>query len=255
MIYPGLVSITFRQLEPAEIVALAAEAGLRAIEWGGDIHVPHGDLRQAALVRRLTEAAGLAISAYGSYYRVGVSEAEGLAFATVLATAVALAAPTIRVWAGQKGSAEADPAYRANIVAESRRIAAVSAAENISISFEYHGNTLTDTNESAADLLAAAHHPNLFTFWQPPIDADQATRLAGLRLILPKLTNIHVFYWPTGQTRLPLAGGAANWLPFLRLINSLPGDRYASLEFVRNDDPAQFRQDARTLRAWLDQLA
>ncbi len=39
----GLVSVTFRQLSPEEIVRVAREAGLTVIEWGGDVHVPPGD--------------------------------------------------------------------------------------------------------------------------------------------------------------------------------------------------------------------
>ena len=40
---PGLVSVTFRQLAPEALIDLAARAGLAAIEWGADIHVPPGD--------------------------------------------------------------------------------------------------------------------------------------------------------------------------------------------------------------------
>ena len=40
---PGLCSVTMRQLGVEEVAKLAAESGLRAIEWGGDIHVPPGD--------------------------------------------------------------------------------------------------------------------------------------------------------------------------------------------------------------------
>ena len=70
MLIPGLVSVTFRQLAPREIVQLAAAAGLRGIEWGGDIHVPHGDLQAARAVRDITAAAGLQVLAYGSYFRL-----------------------------------------------------------------------------------------------------------------------------------------------------------------------------------------
>ncbi|MFN2155934.1 MAG: sugar phosphate isomerase/epimerase, partial [Anaerolineae bacterium] len=97
MIRSGLVSITFRQLSPAEIVARAAQAGLEAIEWGGDVHVPHGDVDAARTVRRTTEEAGLQVAAYGAYYRVG--HEEPCPFADVLESAVALGAPLIRVWA------------------------------------------------------------------------------------------------------------------------------------------------------------
>lgn len=57
MLLPGLVSITFRKLSPGEIVELVATAGLVGIEWGGDVHVPHGDFARAAEVRKLTEGA------------------------------------------------------------------------------------------------------------------------------------------------------------------------------------------------------
>ncbi|MCU0793379.1 MAG: sugar phosphate isomerase/epimerase [Opitutaceae bacterium] len=106
MIHPGLVSITFRKLSPVEIVGLVRKAGLRGIEWGGDVHAPHGDIGRAREVRALTEDAGLKVAAYGSYYRAGWSEANGLSFKHVLDSAVELGAPTIRVWPGNKGSAE-----------------------------------------------------------------------------------------------------------------------------------------------------
>ena len=43
----GLLSVTFRHLPFERIIELAAEAGLDGIEWGGDVHVPPGDLKQA----------------------------------------------------------------------------------------------------------------------------------------------------------------------------------------------------------------
>src|SRR5262245_16795172 len=97
---PGLVSVTFRQLGPGEIIALAVEHGMRAIEWGGDVHVPVGDLVVAREVGRWCVDAGIIVEAYGSYYR-GIGD-----FAPVLETALALGAPRIRVWAGELGSAE-----------------------------------------------------------------------------------------------------------------------------------------------------
>jgi hypothetical protein len=48
MIRTGLVSVTFRQLSAEEIIKLVVCAGLEGIEWGGDIHVPHGDLKRSS---------------------------------------------------------------------------------------------------------------------------------------------------------------------------------------------------------------
>ena len=101
MFLPGLVSITFRQLSVTEIIALVTQAGLAAVEWGGDIHAPHGDEAQAQAIARMGADAGLRVAAYGSYYRVGHPETGP--FEAVLASAVALGAPHIRVWPGQPG--------------------------------------------------------------------------------------------------------------------------------------------------------
>lgn len=254
MIHPGLVSITFRKLTPQEIVRLARQGKIRGIEWGGDVHVPHGDFARAAEVRRLTEEAGLAVSAYGSYYRLDRSESEGLPFGKVLETALALGAAVIRVWAGAKASATADAGYRRRIVAESLRIADLAAREKVTVAYECHGNTLTDTNESALELLKAAQHPALSTFWQPPVDQAVDYCADGLKSVLPWLRHLHVFFWGMGTGSLPLAEGADRWKRYLRLAQSSGRDHFAELEFVRNESPEAFLEDAATLNRWLEEL-
>ena len=252
MISPGLVSITFRKLSPAEIVGLVRQAGLRGIEWGGDIHVPHGNAARAREVRGLTQDAGLTTAAYGSYYRAAASEAAGLAFARVLDSAVELGAPLIRVWAGPTGSASASPELRMQVAADLRRIATLAAAARIGVSLEFHNGTLTDTASSTRQLLDEVGHPNLSTYWQPPLEQDTAAALQDLRSLLPRLTHVHVYHWRPGSTdRLPLADGAARWRGFLDLAATAPGDRYAMLEFVEGDAPASFLRDAATLKGWL----
>jgi 3-dehydroshikimate dehydratase len=250
MIRSGLVSITFRKRSPAAIVALAAQAGLDAIEWGGDVHVPHGDVGQARAVRRMTEDAGLQVSAYGSYYRVGHD--EPCPFGGVLDTAVALGAPLIRVWAGKQGSDAANDAYRARVVEDSRRIADLAAGAGLDVAYEFHGGTLTDTGASARDLLQAVFHPHLGTYWQPPVWATVEESLETLDAILPWLRNAHLFAWRRsgrgqGTTRLPLAEGEGAWMRYLRVIASTGRDGFAELEFVQDDAPESLRRDAATL--------
>ena len=244
MIQPGLVSVTFRKLAPAEIIALVRQAQLTGIEWGGDIHVP--DPARGREVRQQTGDAGLAVAAYGSYYRVNGDKP----FETVLETAVALGAPTIRVWAGGLDSAKADAAYRAAVVADSRRIGDLAARAGVTISYEWHGGTLTDTNESGQQLLREVNHPNVFTLWQPHNGVALEPNLAGLHAVLPRVTNVHVFHWwPDHTVRLPLADGADRWREYLRVLAGR--DRWALMEFVAGDDPQNFLRDAATLRDWL----
>ena len=56
---PGLVSISFRKHTPEEIVKACADAGLRYIEWGSDVHVPAGNEARAREVRALCASAGI----------------------------------------------------------------------------------------------------------------------------------------------------------------------------------------------------
>lgn len=252
MLIPGLVSITFRPLTPATIIALCQRTGLRGIEWGGDVHVPHGDLVQARAVRAQTADAGLTVAAYGSYYRAGSSEAAGLSFQAVLDSAHELGAPVIRVWAGKLGSAEATGEQRAAIIDDLARIAALAQAAGIDIALEYHANTLTDTQASTLALLQALPLSNLYTYWQPRNGEATDLAVAGLPELVARLRHVHVFHWwPTAHHRLPLAEGESRWAAFLAVLKPLPGQRFAMLEFVRDDTVAQAEADAATLLRWL----
>lgn len=231
---------------------MVKKAGLKGIEWGGDVHVPHGDVGRAREVRELTLEAGLSVAAYGSYYRAGQSEGAGLPFARVLETAVELGAPTIRVWPGGAGSDVTDEEGRWKIIEDLRRISGLAAKAGVSVSTEFHGGTLTDTNESAGRLFVEVDHANLFTCWQPHNGEGTEECVAGLREMQSRVSNIHVFHWwPTSAERHALAEGAERWGAFWPLLKAVPGDRYALLEFVRGDEAEAFLRDAATLRAWL----
>jgi sugar phosphate isomerase/epimerase len=245
-IHPGLVSITFRQLSPPEIIRLAEEAGLECIEWGGDLHVPHGDLPTARHVKQMTTAAGLRVASYGSYYRVWPQ--EPCSFEKVLETAVVLGAPVIRIWAGKASSAEISLPDRARLVDEIQHITRLAQAQNIVLAFEYHGGTLTDTLESARDLMIQTGPMGARFYWQPPVGATISANLAGLQDVLPWLANLHVFHWQAAPAqRLPLADGAEDWRRYLKLAASAGGERDALLEFVRGDAPSALMEDAAVL--------
>jgi sugar phosphate isomerase/epimerase len=247
---PGLVSVTFRQLPPAEIVDLCVRAGLRAIEWGGDVHVPPGDLGCAAEVRRMTADAGLSVAAYGSYLRLGEYETPA-SFEAVIETARALGAPSVRVWAGKRGSAQADDDYRRGVAEDALYLAGLAAKAEIFVCYEYHAETLTDTDASALELLRATHHPAIYTLWQPPHGLDVDARCASLVGVLRDLKYVHVFHWPQRGERVPLAAGAAGWLRYLRILREHGRACPLLLEFVRDDDPAQLLADATTLHKWI----
>lgn len=250
---PGLVSISFRTLPAPEVLGLAKTAGLVAIEWGGDVHCPHGDEACARHVAAATTAAGMTVAAYGSYYRVGVSEAQGLSFASVLASAVALGAPVIRVWVGASGSASTSDTQRAAIIADARRIAAMSAHSGVRVLSEWHGGTLTDTVASGLDFLQTVDHSHFATVWQPGVGLSTEAALAELTAVLPWVEHLHVFHWRQHE-RLPLSDGIDAWRRYLAVSATTGKVRSAALEFVRNDDPAQLVHDAETLLVLLAEI-
>ncbi|MFH1614047.1 MAG: TIM barrel protein [Planctomycetota bacterium] len=253
MLIPGLVSITFRQLSPEEIVDMVGTAGLNAIEWGGDVHVPHGNLARAQRIRKITERAGLRVASYGSYYRVG--HEEDLAFTDVLETASVLHAPSIRVWAGKKNRSEADAEYVDLLISETRRIAELAADKGITVAYEFHRGTLTETNSSARQLLETVAHDNIKSLWQPPIAATKEYCLEGLDAVSPWLTDIHVFHWAEDpDIRLSLEEGKAVWPCYLEKIASTGRDHFLMIEFVRKDEPDNFLKDAKTLKTWLSKF-
>jgi 3-dehydroshikimate dehydratase len=251
MLYGGLVSITFRQLQPREIITLVQKSGLKGIEWGGDVHVPHGNLHAAREVGHMTREAGLTVAAYGSYYRVGCQGQEGVPdFRDVLETALELEAPLIRVWAGNIGSERADQRVCDRAVEDSIRIGDMAKGEDIIVAYEYHSDTLTDTLESNQRLINEVNHPNVRSYWQPLAHHDIKNRMDGLEQILSRLENVHVYHWIDGD-RLPLEDGYQEWRQYLRLLRDIPGQHYALIEFVKGDRAEQFLEDAETLKRWL----
>ena len=157
----GLTSVTFRALSISKIVQLAAAAGLDGIEWGGDIHVPAGDIQSAVFALQETEKAGLEVLSYGSYYH-GLPEED---FSPVLESAKALQAPIIRVWAGTLPFEDCPEETFQQLVLAFRHAADLAKPFGIDISFEYHRGTLTQTKEGALALLKAVNRENVFCYW------------------------------------------------------------------------------------------
>jgi 3-dehydroshikimate dehydratase len=137
-------------------------------------------------------------------------------------------------------------------------IAEAAKQAGITIGVEYHGGTLTDTSTSALRLFHELHqaHPQIHvaSLWQPSVNVSVEDRLSRLQDISPWLSHLHVFHWHDG-TRLPLSLGESEWMQYLDWSDQLPGDRYAMLEFVRDNSPEQFLADATTLKAWINRIS
>ena len=252
MIKSGVVSVTFRKKSPRELIDISARAGLQAIEWGSDIHVPQGELALAREVRDMTISAGLDVASYGSYYYVGMDQD----FAPYLETAVELGAPNIRIWAGKCPSKTSDKSFRNKVAEDTHRICEEAAKAGITISSEYHANTLTDNLDSAIRFLEDANSPNMYSYWQQPLfvaDEDQYPEMKKL-FDTGRLTNIHVFAAYRGKfNKRPLAEDTKEWREFLSLLKTDDKLRYALLEFVKDDSDEIFIQDCATLNSLINE--
>lgn len=248
-IKPGLVSITLRQKSPQEIIRLCQDTNLQGIEWGGDVHVPHGDLKIAREVRRWCGDAGLQIAAYGSYYRTG--HEEEMPFQKVLETAHELGAPLIRVWAGKMDAQDADEKYFWNMVNQSQQMGDMAKSMKINLAYEFHGKTINNSAAASKVLFDAIDHPAWQTLWQP-LSIETIPQEESLQSVLPRLANLHVYHWENYKNRFPLAAGFAEWQKYFSIANNnIP--RWALLEFVKEDGPANLRKDAETLHRLLQE--
>lgn len=247
----GLVSVTFRPLSPQQIVELCQRVRLESVEWGGDIHVPPGDLAAARQVGQLTRDAGLEVACYGSYYRC-----DGSDFAPFVETALELGAPLIRVWAGGKGSAETTSDEWMNTLASIYEAAELAEEAGIAVATEYHGGTLTDRRDSCTEMLESVGHPNLYTLWQPlrreaGYDARVEENLDDLRAVAPYLSNIHAYEWREGATGREAFSmqESPQWPLYMEELRKIGGDRTVLLEFVPGDAPEALPAEAAALHA------
>ena len=244
----GFTSVTFREKSPEECIRLAKQAKLTGIEWGGDIHLPPGNLKLAEQIAEKMEKEGLRVLSYGSYYRTEIVNPQE--FLSILDTAKALGAPIIRIWAGTKSPKEADLKYRAQVAACAKRIATLAKHYGITVAFEYHRGTLTENAQSALDLLKQADSDNLKLYWQPNPDISRQENGRELTQLLPYLACVHIFHWTQGDQRHLLKEGAEDWKRYFVRIHEKQKVNFI-LEFCRDDDPNAFLDDCRELRRLL----
>ena len=247
MLYPGLVSASFRKMTPREIIPLAVKAGLSGIEWSSRDHILPGGTSQAEAVRYQMNESGLATPSYGTYYYAGTDGNPD--FQALIENALILGAPVIRVWAGKnESSAGMPPTRREAITDDLRRICEAAARHGIQVSTEYHPYTLTDSFESAIRMLKDV--PLLRTHWQADEGKSKTEHLRALTGIFDRLTIVHAAWWRNREQQ-PFEEAEADWRDYIRILKTSPLDHYILLEFVRNGDPEQLVRDAGSLKRFM----
>ncbi len=258
MFTTGIVSVTFRKKTIGEVLTLARETGLDGIEIGSDVHAPKEGLEACASIAQDAAGKQVSVVSYGSYYRLGEYADAKAEFSAYLAAAKALGAPNIRIWAGTKNSEAVTPDERCALVREAQLCAGLAAGAGLTMSFEYHGGTLTNTAPSAASLMREIDRDNVFLYWQPNQAKDVDFNAEALKSVLKWVSNVHVFAWDARSgkcIRYPLADHAEAWKRYLDILASDHKARTLLLEFVKDDAGEQLRADAETLKEWVKHYA
>ncbi len=239
----GLVSISFRGSTPAEIIAAVKKSGLDAIEWGGDIHVPHGDVKKAAEVCKMCKESGISIPEYGSYYIIGQSEHD--LYKKVAESCHALESDCVRVWALQgKCGDTVDSALYEKCVADAAAIC--DEDKSITVCLECHPMSLTDEYHNTLRFLRDVGRDNLKMFWQPnqykPFDynADAAAALKDY------VKSVHTFSWDR-EHHYPLEKMEKQWSEYISILGK---DKNYMLEFMHDGKTESLDSAAKTLRSW-----
>lgn len=240
----GLVSISFRRHSAGEILAAASEAGLSFIEWGSDVHAPH---EKIASVAEATEAAGLSVSSYGTYFRLGDEPVEALE--RYLEDAVRLGAGIVRIWAGHTGYDAFSPEMRTALLKDCAAAARMAEKAGVTLCFECHPNTYTDCLEGALKLMEAAASANVGMYWQPNQYHDEEWNIAYAKGVSRYVKAVHVFNWSLSSggdlEKRTLSEAENTWLRYLR---ELPAEAVKLLEFMPDDSIGSLYTEAAALK-------
>jgi Sugar phosphate isomerases/epimerases len=245
MLKAGMTTVTFKNFSCEENIEFVKSAGLDGIEWA-EYHISQGNTDSARRIGELTRAAGIEVLSYGSNYRPSRHNKND--FKKALDYAIALKTRLLRIWPGDRGSEPVDLSYRKEVTEEIREACSIASGYGIIIAVEYHANNLTDTSESALQLIKDVNCVNFKTYWQQStLGLSFEQNLARLKAVLPYIANVHV-----ENRRHYLYEVESYWKNYLELIRPVSGDHWLIIEFVKDGTPQNFFSDARVLRRLVD---
>ncbi len=239
----GITSLTLKQLSVEAVAQVVSSARLNGIEWGvGDNHVILGVKNRADEILQAYDKYGLSVFSLGSYCYLNDKEECAL----TVETAKLINAPIIRVWAGRIGSATCDEENYASLVEHARYMADLAAASGITLGFEYHRNSLTDTAESAIDFIKNIDRENVRLYWQPTSRLTFEENLRDFNMVKPYLCgNIHFQNYSREKGYEPFANVKDSIKGYFEDVKS--EDWNIMIEFVKDSLPENVCADAATL--------
>jgi hypothetical protein len=183
MIRLGLCSSACITRNAKEVIAIAAAAGLDAIEWAQDVHIGSGDMHVAEELMITTLTAGLTTASYSTLYRAGAADEGYRHFDALLAVAALLQAPILRIYACCERRSDAQPQRRSELVAELKRLGDRAAKKGITLCISMGRGTGFSNYDLALSLVAEAKHPFVRLAWEDLPEASSAEASAALERV------------------------------------------------------------------------
>lgn len=239
----GLVSVSFRQHSPKEILEAAKAAGLSCIEWGSDIHAPYNDIEKITEIADLQKKYGIECSSYGTYFRLGETPVEELE--QYIGATKILGTDILRLWCGRKSGKDMTDEERSNLLSACRQAAAIAKVNDVKLCMECHKKTFTETPDDAVWLMQEVNSSHFRMYWQPFQWQTAERNIENAKRISPFAEHIHVFHWK-GDEKLPLADAVAEWRNYL---NKFSTPRTLLLEFMPNGRIGELAEEAHSLRS------
>lgn len=237
-----MVSVSFRDRSPQEILEAMHRVGLHLIEWGSDVHAPCRDLERLEQLVKLQDRYGIECSSYGTYFRLGETPLSELA--DYIRAAKLLGTDILRLWCGSKSGAEMNQEERDLLLTECRKAAAIAKENHVTLCMECHRNTLTQNPEDTVWLMQAVDSPHFQMYWQPFQWQSTEQNIANAKRIAPYAKRIHVFHWKEDQ-KLPLLDAVEDWRAYLKQFSHpLP----LLLEFMPNGTLEELADEATALK-------
>ncbi len=235
----GLVSITFRDKTPTEILNAMKAAGLNVIEWGSDVHCP---IEKAKEIAELQREYDIKCCSYGTYFRLGVTPLEELK--GYIAAAKILGTDVLRLWCGDKDSENYTEAEKESLFEQCKAAAQLAEKENVTLCMECHNYTYTNSLQGAKELMQAVNSEHFKMYWQPNQFKSFEENLNYAKAISPYTRHIHVFKW-RGQKKYSLKEGIAEWKAFLECFKAAHS---LLLEFMPDNKIETLKTEAEALR-------
>lgn len=238
----GLVSVSFRQHTPKEILEAIKKSGLTCIEWGSDVHAPCHDTVRLKEIAELQKEYGIICSSYGTYFRLGetpIAELKGyMQAAKILGTNI------LRLWCGGKSGKVMTDTQRNDLFGVCQKAAKIAENNGMILCMECHKGTFTENPDDAVWLMEMVNSSHFRMYWQPFQWQNLEENIINATKIANYAEHIHVFNW-CGKEKLPLAEAIADWQSYLKQFSK---PRTLLLEFMPDNKISTLPREAESLR-------